>query len=166
MFSKIIQGLTKVADVFSVLMMILLAVTLFIGVLTRYVFSFSIPELEVVRNFCLIWMVFIGSALAVKEKLHLDIDIFSDYLSERLNSWRIRIVYLLTFFGIGILIFIGVAAFESGLNRMELVPIRFLSEQPSLVYYYSSFLVGSVLMLLFHLLNIRDLLGRNEVGKK
>ncbi|WP_040977886.1 TRAP transporter small permease [Oceanobacillus jeddahense] len=163
---KVIQGMTRAATIFSVIMMILLALTLFIGVLTRYVFSISIPELEVIRNFSLIWMIFIGSALAVKEKMHLDIDIFSEYISEKLNRWRIRLVYLLSLFGIGVLIFIGMEAFEAGLNRVELVPVRFLSEQPSLIYYYSSFLVGSVFMLLFHLVNVKDLFGRNEGDKK
>ncbi|MFA1820029.1 TRAP transporter small permease [Virgibacillus oceani] len=163
---KVITAITKVATIISVFMMILLAVTLFVGVITRYVFSISIPELEVIRNFSLIWMVFIGSALAVKEKQHLDIDIFSEYISKRLNKLRLKLVHLITLIGIVILIFIGIAAFQSGLNRVELVPIRFLSNQPSLIYYYSSFLVGSILMLLFHLMNIRELFGRNEVEKK
>jgi len=164
---NILNGISKITTIISVLMMVLLAVTLFTGVVTRYIFSFSIPELEPIRNFSLIWLVFLGSAIAVREKQHLDIDIFSEYLSERLNNIRLKLVYALTLLGILILIFIGFAAFEAGLDRLELVPIRFLPSQPSLIYYYSSFLIGSLLMLLFHLGDIKELFSKTnkEVNK-
>ncbi|MFI0473748.1 TRAP transporter small permease [Halomonas sp. HMF6819] len=138
-------------------MLVLISVTLFTGVVTRYVFSYSIPELEVLRKFSLLWLVFLGSAIAVKEKAHLEIDILSDYLSETGAKIRNIIVYLLTLVGIVILVFIGVAAFKSGVMRSELVSIRFLSSPPSLIYYYSAFLVGSALMLYFHLFNSKGL---------
>lgn len=164
--SKNTSYIVKTAHAISIFMMILLAITLFVGVLSRYVYSYSIPELEVLRKFSLIWLVFIGSAMAVREKAHLEIDIFSDYLSEKMNRIRKIIVFILSLFGIGILIFIGIAAFQSGLNRTELVPIRVLSDQPSLIYYYSAFLVGSILMLYFHLLNSRELFARNGAKKE
>jgi len=154
--NKILNGLSKATTIISVLMMVLLSVTLFTGVITRYVFSFSVPELELFRDFALIWLVLLGSAIAVRDKQHLDIDIFSEYLSERLNNIRLMIVYVLTLLGIVILLFIGFAAFKAGLNRLELVPIRFLSSQPSLIYYYSAFLIGSLMMLIFHLENMKD----------
>ncbi|WP_208587713.1 TRAP transporter small permease [Gracilibacillus suaedae] len=163
---RIAAYIVKVAHAISIVMMILLSVTLFVGVLSRYIFSYSIPELEVIRKFSLMWLVFIGSALAVKEKMHLEIDILSDYISKKINRIRLMVVFALSLFGIGILIFIGIAAFEAGLNRTELVPIRGLSSQPTLIYYYSAFLVGSLLMLYFHLMNSRELFTRNEVKKK
>src|SRR5699024_5902583 len=135
--NKILNGLSKATTIISVLMMVLLSVTLF-------------------TDFALIWFVLVGSAIAVRDKQHLDIDIFSEYLSERLNNIRLMIVYVLTLLGIVILLFIGFAAFKAGLNRLELVPIRFLSSQPSLIYYYSAFLIGSLMMLIFHLENMKD----------
>ncbi|MFB9865758.1 TRAP transporter small permease [Vreelandella sulfidaeris] len=149
--------LLKSVSLIGMFMLVLISVTLFTGVVTRYVFSYSIPELEVLRKFSLLWLVFLGSAIAVKEKAHLEIDILSDYLSERGAKIRDIIVYLLTLVGIVILVFIGVAAFKSGLNRSELVSIRFLTTQPSLIYYYSAFLVGSIFMVYFHLLNAKGL---------
>lgn len=149
--------LLKSVSLIGMFMLVLISVTLFTGVVTRYVFSYSIPELEVLRKFSLLWLVFLGSAIAVKEKAHLEIDILSDYLSERGAKIRDIIVYLLTLVGIVILVFIGVAAFKSGLNRSELVSIRFLTTQPSLIYYYAAFLVGSIFMVYFHLLNAKGL---------
>lgn len=158
--------IVKVANAISITMLILLSITLFVGVLSRYVFSYSIPELEVIRKFSLMWLVFVGSALAVKEKVHLEIDIFSEYLSEKMVKVKDIIVYILSFFGMSILITIGFTAFQAGLDRTELVPIRFLSEQPSLIYYYSAFLIGSILMLYFHLCKSQELFTRNEVNKQ
>ncbi|MCK0470137.1 TRAP transporter small permease [Halalkalibacter sp. APA_J-10(15)] len=163
---KLSSIITKVAGAISIVMLITLALSLFTGVIARYVFSYSIPEIEVVRKFSVMWLVFMGSALAVKEKLHLEIDILSDYMSE--NKIRIKniIVYVLTLIGIVILILVGIAAFRSGLMRTELVSIRFLSSPPSLIYYYSAFLVGSIFMLYFHLANLKDLFKRKEVKKQ
>ncbi|GAE31817.1 TRAP transporter small permease [Alkalihalobacillus hemicellulosilyticus] len=163
---KLSSIITKAAGAISIVMLITLTLSLFTGVLARYVFSYSIPEIEVVRKFSIMWLVFMGSALAVKEKLHLEIDILSDYMSE--NKIRIKniIVYVLTLIGIVILILVGIAAFRSGLMRTELVSIRFLSSPPSLIYYYSAFLVGSIFMLYFHLANLKDLFKRKEVKKK
>lgn len=152
----------KMVSAVSIFMLALLSITLFTGVITRYVFSYSIPELEVLRKFSLLWLVFLGSALAVKEKAHLEIDIFSDYLGETGRKVKSIIVYLLSLFGMIILLFIGIAAFQSGLMRTELVSIRFLPSQPSLIYYYSAFLVGSIFMIYFHLINARYLFTKKN----
>lgn len=163
---KLSSLIFKAASAISIVMLILLTLALFTGVIARYVFEYSIPEIEVVRKFSIMWLVFMGSALAVKEKLHLEIDILSDYISDNLIRIKNIIVYFLSLVGIIILVFVGIAAFKSGLMRTELVSIRFLSSPPSLLYYYSAFLVGSIFMLYFHLANLKDLFKRKEVKKK
>lgn len=163
---KISEIMSKFANGISILMLITLALALFTGVVARYVFSVSIPEIEVFRKFSIMWLVFMGSSLAVKEKLHLEIDILSDYMSE--NKVRIKnmFVYVLILFALIVMIFIGIAAFSSGLNRTELVSVRFLSSSPSLIYYYSAFLVGTIFMLYFHLEQFKSVFFRKEVDKK
>ncbi|MCR6104907.1 TRAP transporter small permease subunit [Salipaludibacillus agaradhaerens] len=163
---KLKELISKVASAISIAMLITLALSLFIGVIARYVFSYSIPEIEVVRKFSVMWLVFMGSAIAVKEKLHLEIDILSDYMSDSHVRIKNMIVYVLVLFAISILIFIGVAAFNSGLSRSELVSIRFLSSPPSLIYYYSAFLVGSLFMLYFHLEQFKNVFSRKGVKKQ
>lgn len=162
LLEKFNSTLYKSVSSVGIFMLVLISVTLFTGVITRYVFSYSIPELEVLRKFSLMWLVFMGSAIAVKEKAHLEIDILSDYLSETAAKIRNIVVYFLTLLGMVILLFIGIAAFKSGLARSELVSIRFLSSQPSLIYYYSAFLVGSVFMIYFHLLNAKFLVSKKD----
>ncbi|SDN87035.1 TRAP transporter small permease [Alkalicoccus daliensis] len=167
-FKKINATLKYVTESINVITMITLTLALFTGVIARYVFSYSIPEIEVIRKFCIMWLVFMGSAIAIKEKQHLEIDIFTEYLSKRLAKIKEVIVYILTLAGVIILLFIGLAAFDAGLNRTELVSISFLPFRPSLTYYYSAFLIGSIFMLYFHLLNFKDIWrdGPNEVNKE
>ncbi|MDT8858913.1 TRAP transporter small permease subunit [Alkalihalobacillus sp. MEB130] len=168
MVRKVHSAITKIAESISIVTLILLAVALFAGVIARYVFSYSIPEIEVIRKFSIMWLVFMGSAIALKEKVHLEIDIFSDYLSKNAIKIKNMIVYILVLFSLIILVFVGIAAFESGLNRRELVSIRFLTSPPSLIYYYSAFLVGVLFMLYFHLASAKELFmkERKEVKKK
>ncbi|SDI79778.1 TRAP transporter small permease [Alteribacillus bidgolensis] len=167
-FSKVNRGIKNIVESFNAFTLVLLAVTLFVSVVARYVFSASIPETEVIRKFCIAWLVFMGSAIAVKEKHHLEIDIFTEYLSARLVRIKNIIVYVLMLTAILILVFVGVAAFNAGINRTEMVSIRFLSDPPSLAYYYTAVLVGSIFMLYFHIVNARKLLElpSNEVNKK
>jgi len=148
---KLSDILIKTAQIISISMMIILTLSLFIGVIARYVFNISIPELQVIRNFSIFWLVFTGSALAIKEKAHLEIDIFSDYMSKKAIILKNRIVYILVLAAIIILIVIGIEAWQVGLSRRELVSVRFLESQPNLIYYYSSILIGSIFMLFFHL---------------
>lgn len=152
-FSDIVM---RTAEVIAITMMILLALSLFVGVLSRYIFNISIPELEALRNLSIFWLVFMGSALAIKEKAHLKIDIFDDYLGKKGVSIKNRIVYIIVLIAIIILIVIGIEAWRVGLDRRELVSIRFLDSQPNLIYYYSSILIGSLFMLFFHLTHFKE----------
>lgn len=163
---KISEVVSKLATGISILMLITLTLALFTGVVARYVFSISIPEIEVFRKFSIMWLVFMGSSLALKEKLHLEIDILSDYMSENKVRIKNKIVYVLVLFALIVMIFIGIAAFNSGLNRTELVSVRFLSSSPSLIYYYSAFIVGTIFMFYFHLEQFKRVFFRKEVDKQ
>lgn len=166
MLRKIHRTITIVTEVISVVTLVILALALFVGVVARYVFETSIPEIDVIRKFCIMWMVFTGSALAVKEKTHLEIDIFTEYLSKKMNLIKSIIVYVLTLIGIVLLIIVGYEALKAGATRKELISIRFLSEQPSLTYYYSAFLVGSIIMLYYHLVNLKNDIQFDLIKKK
>ncbi|WP_157911683.1 TRAP transporter small permease [Alteribacter populi] len=168
LIKRLNKSLVTIAEITSVIAILLLSIALFVGVLARYIFFASIPEIEAIRKFCIMWLVFMGSALAIKDKQHLEIDIFTEYLSQRLAKIKEIIVYILTLAAVVILLFIGIAAFEAGMNRTELVPIRFLPFRPSLTYYYSAFLVGTIFMLYFHVFNVKQLFNKGtfEVNNK
>lgn len=166
MLKKINKFITTITESISVITLAVLALALFVGVVARYVFHTSIPEIDVIRKFCIMWLVFTGSALAVKEKTHLEIDIFTEYLNKRMRIIKSIIVYVLTLTGIVLLIIVGYEALKAGANRKELISIRFLTSQPTLTYYYSAFFVGSIMMLYYHVLNIKDVFREINAPEK
>lgn len=164
---KKVMGVAKViAEWISLAALVSLTIALFVGVLSRYVFKISIPEIEVVRKFAIMWLVFMGSAVAVQEDAHLEIDIFSEYLGERANRIRKIIVTLLVTLAVVILVMVGYNILLAGLNRTELVLIRFLPFRPTLAYYYSAFLAGSVMMLVFQAEKVIKVFKKDDKGSE
>ena len=140
----------------TALLMTLLAVVIFSTVLARYVFRASVPELLVVTRFCIAWIVFIGGAIAVRNDDHLAIDIFGPYLSDRANRYRLLLVDILVTGAIVVFVLVGYRGFIVGLSRVERIPWRFAAGTVSLAYFNTAFFAGSVLMILFQLLNLVD----------
>lgn len=136
--------------------MILLALTIFLSVIARYAFQYSIPEFTILQKFSIVWLVFLGTAVGVREDEHLKIDIFSDYLPERAVKLKTIIIDIILLFTIIFLVFVGYDSFKVGFLRKELIPIRFISQRISLIYYNSAFLVGALLMLVFQIRNLKD----------
>ncbi|MFD2706258.1 TRAP transporter small permease [Salibacterium lacus] len=153
---KLLDRFQNWIETINAFFLVLLSLTLFTRVLARYVFSESIPETEIFQKLSIAWLVFLGAAVAVKGNEHLQIDIFSDFLHPKLVYLKNILVYVLTLAAICILVVVGWKALEAGLGRTELVQVRFLSSPPSLAYYFSAVLVGAVLMLIFHLINIKQ----------
>lgn len=154
---KIIDIIEDAIDGFSGFMLLTLALTLFVAVVARYVFQISLSETAIIQKFSVAWLVFLGSAIAVKDKEHLEIDIFSEYMSEKNVKRKNIVVYVLTLIAIICLVLVGLNAWKAGFIRKELIPVRFLTTRFSLAYYYTSILVGSLGMLFFHILNAKDL---------
>lgn len=163
---KILNHIINVIEDINGLLLFLLSITLFFAVLARYVFQIPIPESTIIQKFSVSWMVFLGSAIAIKEKQHLEIDIFTEYLSPKLLQVKEICAYILTFVAINILVFVGFNSFMAGLIRTELIPIRFITKRISLIYFNSSIIVGSIFMLVFHLYNLKDYLPLKNNNKK
>ena len=58
----------------------LMVVIVFINVVARFVFNNAITSSEEIARFCLIWLVFIGAALALAENEHLGFDLLVNVL--------------------------------------------------------------------------------------
>lgn len=167
------EGIQKLADTtanilkyISLFLLACLSLIIFISVLTRYIFKISIPELIVIQKFAISWLVFLGAAVGVKEKNHLKIDMLNDILPQKyIDIKELIIDFLLIFVMIGLIV-VGQKAFFNGFTRKELIPIRFLSESISLGYFNSSFLVGSILMLLFQVQNFINSLFSYQTKEK
>ncbi len=133
----------------------MLSFTIFVAVIARYVFGFPLPEVNIVQNFSLVWLIMLGSGIALKEKEHLDIDILGSYLSERANAIRAFLIDVVVLLAIILLLAVGYKSFLAGFSRTELTPIRFLDHRITLVYFNSAFLFGAITMFIYQVINVR-----------
>ncbi len=132
----------------------MLSFTIFVAVIARYVFGFPLPEVNIVQNFSLVWLIMLGSGIALKEKEHLDIDILGSYLSERANAIRAFLIDVVVLLAIILLLAVGYKSFLAGFSRTELTPIRFLDHRITLVYFNSAFLFGAITMFIYQVINV------------
>ncbi len=73
----------NIEKVFAVVISAVMTVVLFLQVLSRYVFNFSITWSEELSIFLLIWLTYIGASMAVMQRRHLRITMLAELLPKR-----------------------------------------------------------------------------------
>ena len=136
LLSKIISGLLLIFIV------VLVAVT-FLQVLCRFVFRIPIIWSEEVVRMSFVWLIFLGSAIAVKEWSHLTIDMITSTFSKR-GQYIMRLITLgLIFISAGIICYAGFGYVLRNIGKTAVtMPI------PSNVVYVSA-PVSGLLMIFF-----------------
>jgi len=69
------QSLNHIEEYFSVLSLLFASVLIFINVIMRYFFGTSIPWSGELARYLIIWFIFIGSSIAVRERAHAKVDV-------------------------------------------------------------------------------------------
>jgi len=118
MLSKIISIYVKIIEIILELLMLILISAVTLQVLGRYIefiprYLWTIE----VSNFCLIWIIFLGSILGVKESKHFFVDIFPDNISPKLNKLLNCIYYIAIYIISFIFIAYGNQYFMNGLRQ-------------------------------------------------
>ncbi len=80
--SKIWDGLLTAERLLITLGLSVVTVLVCVGVVTRYVFSFSFPWLEDLAQYVMLWAAFIGAATCVRRGEHVGIDVIFRVLSK------------------------------------------------------------------------------------
>jgi TRAP-type transport system small permease protein len=83
------------------LMMAVMATLVFVNVITRYIFNFSIIWAEEVSQYLMIWIAYLGAGLALREGRHVALEMLHDRLPVALGR-KVRMVVgslLLAFLG-------------------------------------------------------------------
>ncbi len=73
------------------LMMAVMATLVFVNVITRYVFNFSIIWAEEVSQYLMIWIAYLGAGLALREGRHVALELLHDCLPVALGR-KVRMV--------------------------------------------------------------------------
>lgn len=104
---KVSDLLSKIISGFLFIFIIVLTAITFLQVLSRFIFHIPIVWSEEVVRMSFVWIIFLGSAIAVKEGIHLTLDMIVSALSEK---WRyiVRLIILgLIFIAAGIICYGG-----------------------------------------------------------
>ena len=75
-FDRVLEGITGVAKVVMVFMTCVIFVITIVTVFTRYILNFVPSWSEEVPRYLLVWITYLGAALAVKYKEHISLDFF------------------------------------------------------------------------------------------
>lgn len=135
------------------LMLIFIAAILFIQVVLRYVFLYSLPWPEEASRYLMIWVVMLAGSLLVKDEQLVSVDFFDKIWPRKLLLYRNILFRLLLAFLLAVLVWqgIGLATFSANRTTTAL--------QISWFWPYLAIPVGAGLML-FHMivLALRDLI--------
>lgn len=127
----------------------------------RYLFSHSMIFTEELSRYLMVWVVFLGSALAIRDGSHIHIKILVNRLGPRMQQNVKLASYALI---IAFLIFITVEGLKILPRQLQQMCITI---DISLFYFYLAIPVGSILMIIFLLPIIRQTLaGKSPAANK
>ena len=135
-------------------MMAVMATLVFVNVVTRYVFNFSIIWAEEVSQYLMIWIAYLGAGLALREGRHVAVEMLQDRLRSPLGR-ALRVVV-----GGLVLVFLGVVTvlgfrFAIFVWSQETPVLNISLGIPSL-----AIPIGALLFAVHLLLMFRDYLGK------
>jgi C4-dicarboxylate transporter DctQ subunit len=109
----------------------------------RYLFSSSLIFTEELARYLMVWVVFLGSAIAVRDGAHIRISMLLNRLPPSVQRWVTVIAEVLTLVFLSIIVVEGVRILPKQLSQ---IPATF---DVPLFYFYLAIPVGSLLMMIF-----------------
>jgi len=142
-YSKALDQIEKVIGAIIVTLLFFSFVVVFAQVIVRYVFAAGFPWIEESARFMVIWLSFLGSAIAIRNRKHLYIDVLEANLpyKPRMILNVISELVLISFF----IIMMVVGYQYSVANRSNFAAGMGIS----MFYVYISLVVGMVLCTLY-----------------
>ena len=137
------------------LMMAVMATLVFVNVITRYVFNFSIIWAEEVSQYLMIWIAYLGAGLALREGRHVAVEMLQDRLPKALGRRLRMAVGGLVFLFLGVVTVLGFQ-FAAFVWSQETPVLNISLGIPSLAIPTGTLLFALHLVLMF----------RNYVGKQ
>ena len=130
-------------------------------VILRYLFSHSLIFTEELSRYLMVWIVFLGSALAIRDGSHIRIQLLVNRLGARMQQITKLAAYALV---VAFLVFITIEGLKILPRQLQQMCITI---DVSLFYFYLAIPVGSILMIVFLMPAIRKTLaGNNPAGNK
>lgn len=128
----------------AVFLLIFTSFLVFTQVVLRFGFNYSLHWGDEVARYLIIWFIFIGSSIAVREKAHASVDVLVTYLSVRLKLLVGILAYLVSVIFCILLIKSSMGAIENVMSYGSITPALGIP----MYIPYLAIPVGSSLMLI------------------
>lgn len=109
----------------------------------RYLFSSSLIFTEELARYLMVWIVFLGSAIAVRDGAHIRISMLLNRLPSNVQKWATIVAEVLTLVFLSVVVVEGVRILPKQLTQ---IPVTF---DVPLFYFYLAIPMGSLLMMIF-----------------
>lgn len=147
---KGLRILNKIEDNMASILLIITSLLVFIQVILRKGFNYSISWSEEVSRMMIAWFIFIGSSMAVKDNAHVNMDALSSILSSRLKMVVDIIVNIVNIVFCIMIINAGIDMIRSAIEIGSMAT----SVNIPLYIPYASVPVGVLLMLIRYIINL------------
>jgi TRAP-type C4-dicarboxylate transport system permease small subunit len=162
-YPKLIEKVNKtMGDIAGILVFIIAALSAIQAVMNG-LFSKPIPWSLEISQYMLIWIVFLGSALAFQDKKHTAVDFIRDAIG---NRWGKGVRRVLTLIGYcAVLFYLAVLLWSSVtmiVDAFKLSKLTTATVQIHINYLYFAMLLGTILMLITVIFIVLNLMGGEE----
>lgn len=154
---RVNDALQRGLNFFGIIFFAIFISVVFLQVISRNYLRISMLWIQEVALFCFIWSVFLGGAIAVRQRQHYIVEIFPARMV-RLNQLLDLFADLALFGMVYILLPIGLQFTHLGINRLSRV---LLVPQ---AYFFAAFPVAGACILLFGIENLIDDIRRLRAG--
>lgn len=144
LFDKLLKGIRSVLYWFSCVAMMIMLITIFAQVITRYGFSYTPEWSEELARYLFVYVVFLGSALIMGESGHLAVEFLPNHFKGTVIGKCLQVLSLTCGY-----LFVGIL-FTQGAKMAQVMTFQ---ESPgleiSMSYIYAVIPLSSFLMLLY-----------------
>lgn len=142
-FVKIVDKINALAEKLLAAILGIMAIVVMLQVLVRFIFEqFSVPWSEEIAKYLMIWLTFIGSAIATRKAKLIAIDSVVFALPKKWGGILKLSAHIASLVFYIILLIVGIEWFQFGFT--ETAPVLKISK----AYVYASMMVGAALMII------------------
>lgn len=152
---KVTNFIVKILTFLCIAVITALTIVVFAQVLSR-LFKYSLPGTEELSRLMIVWLTFLGTSLAIHEKMHLAVNFFVNMASSSLQKWIYFFVHVLTIIFFGILVVYGFKLTMSTMGTLS------PALQLPMSLFYASIPVSSIFSIYFISTHMFESTGEGE----
>lgn len=156
--NRLLRIVRKTNDVSVVILFVAMTITVLVQVFFRYVVQSPLRWTEEAARYLMIWLVLLGSGVAMRNKAHLQVDVLTSALPERPKRFFNTIVSIL------ILTFLIIMTFYGFKVSIKTVLQTSPAMRLPMSLIYAAFPVGGILMIFETCVSFIEMLKTKVLG--